>query len=179
MKSALPNLKFKQKPSNQNLIPNHGFTLIEMVIVIATMALLFGLGSANYRDFQRRQQLESTVREFKGDLRLAQQLAISGKKPTGCTTLAGYRIRRTSNSSYEIVANCGANTTCSNADYCVKEVDIPSNISLGPFPAPGSRFMFQVLAKGTDRSADTTITFTQDVTSDTEDVIITQSGEIR
>lgn len=167
-------------PKKKVLHPK-GFTLIEIVVVVATMAILFGLGYANYRDFQRRQQLDGVVREFKGNLRLAQQLALSGKKPTGCTTLAGYRIRRNGTGAYEVVASCGGNERCSSdPDFCVNEVVLPSNISIGTFaPSPGNRFMFQVLARGVNRDSNTTITFTHDFANDTSDIVITPSGEIR
>ncbi|MCH7641075.1 hypothetical protein IID22_02690 [Patescibacteria group bacterium] len=162
-------------------LPTQGFSIIELVVVIGTMALLFSLGYANYRDFQRRQQLDSVINEFKTDLRLAQQLALTGNKPTGCTTLEGYRIRRDGDKSYKILAYCGSPVTCSvDPDYCVKDVNLPSNISIGTFaPSPGNRFMFQVLARGVDRDGETTITFTQDVTGDTRSVIVTPSGEIK
>ena len=58
-----------------------GFTLIELMVVMLIMSLLFGLGFANFRDFQRRQILEGAVRAVKGDLRYAQELALAGRKP--------------------------------------------------------------------------------------------------
>lgn len=165
----LPNIRRSHSTS--------GFTLIELVVVIMTMGLLFGFGYANYRGFQRRQQLDSVAREFKTNLRLAQQLALTGKKAPECSTLEGYRVSRAGPQSYEIGAVCDGTETCNNTpSYCIKTVQIPSNITLGPFPAPGNRFTFLVLTQGVDRAA--TITFTQSVTSDTRSVEITQGGEI-
>jgi type II secretory pathway pseudopilin PulG len=155
-----------------------GFTLVELVVVIMTMGLLFGFGYANYRDFQRRQQLEGVVREFKTNLRLAQQLALTGKKEAECATLEGYRVSRLGSQSYEIGAICDGSETCNNTpSYCIKTVNIPSNITLGAFPSPGNRFTFLVLTQGVDRSA--IVTFTQSITGDTRTVEITPSGEIK
>lgn len=168
----------------RNLVSAQGFTLIELVVVIMTMGLLFSFGYASYREFARRQQLESVVRTFKGDLRLAQQLALTGKKEAECNTLEGYRVRRIEvspptppNQFYEIGAVCDGTETCSSTpSYCIKTVQIPQNITLSPFPAPGNRFTFLVLTKGVDRAA--TVTFTQSGTSYTKSVEITQGGEI-
>ena len=171
----------------KNLVNDQGFTLIELLVVIITMGLLFGFGYANYRSFQRRQQLESVVREFKTNLRLAQQLALTGKKEVECSSLEGYRIQRIEvlnppfppDQFYEIGAVCDGNETCTNTpSYCIKTVKIPQNITLGPFPAPGNRFTFQILTKGVDRDATTVITFTQSGTGYTKSVNITPSGEI-
>ena len=128
MLSKLP----KSLPPTRYPLPTQGFTIVELVVVIGTMAILFSLGYANNREFQRRQQLESVVREFKVDMRLAQQLALTGKKPAGCATLEGYRIIREGmgmgmQNSYEILAHCGKNKKCDkDPDYCVKDVDLPS-----------------------------------------------------
>lgn len=165
----------------ENLVNVQGFTLIELLVVIITMGLLFGFGYANYREFARRQQLEGVIRVFKADLRLAQQLALTGKKEVECGTLEGYRVRRAGAQSYEIGAICDGTETCNNTpSYCIKTVNLPSNITLSPFllvpPGPGNRFTFLVLTKGVD--SDATITFTQSGTSYTKSVNITPSGEI-
>jgi len=157
----------------RNFVNAHGFTLIELLVVIMTMGLLFGFGYANYRGFQRRQQLEGVVREFKTNLRLAQQLAITGKKEAGCVTLEGYAIVRKNNWSYAIEDRCSGG----GGGTEIKTVNLlPLNISVGPFP-PGNRFTFLVLTQGVDKTV--TVTFTQLSTSDTKSVVITQSGEIK
>lgn len=164
---------------SQNIVNLKGFTLIELLVVIITMGLLFGFGYANYRSFQRRQQLESVVREFKTNLRLAQQLALTGKKEVECGTLEGYRVRRAGAQSYEIGAICDATETCGNTpSYCIKTVNLPSNLTLGPFSSPGNYFTFLVLTQGVDRPDTTVVTFTQTGTGYTKSVNITPSGEI-
>ena len=156
---------------------NNGFTLIELMTVIMTMALLFSLGYANYRDFQRRQVLEGAVREFKTDLRLAQQLALTGVKEAGCGVLDGYALEKRGDSGYAIEDKCSGG----GGGTEIKRVNLSPNIFIGPFPAPGNRFLFRVLAGGIDRTSDVAIEFRHEVGGDvleTKDVVITTVGEI-
>ena len=64
-----------------------GFTLIEILVSMTIIGFLFSFGYASFRDFSRRQALAGVVKQVQGDLRLAQQKALSGEKPSGCTTL--------------------------------------------------------------------------------------------
>ena len=75
-----------------------GYTLVELTIVVMIMAILFTVGYGNYRSYQRRQYLETAVRQVVSDLRLSQEYALSGRKPVdplgnACetSTLSGYR----------------------------------------------------------------------------------------
>ncbi len=161
-----------------------GFTLIELLIVIMTLALLFGLGYANYRGFQRRQVLEGAVRTVRADLRLAQELALAGKKPdttpnNTCETsvLIGYTFRRQSNSAYLIQAHCVA-----TPDYyhTVKgPVSLPTGTTISPIGG-GNIFDFKVVSGGINRSFDVTITLNFSAGGVvSRDIVITPSGVIK
>ena len=127
---------YKEKPPKP-----YGFTLIELMVVMLTMVLLFTLGYANYRQFQRRQILENYVRKVRGDLRLAQELALVGKKPAGCTTLFGYKFIRAGEQKYELRAYCSPEGEI-NPPH--KEVNLPLGITLQGV-AGGNAFMFTVV----------------------------------
>lgn len=103
-------------------IEKRGFTLVEILIVIATLTLLFGIGYANFRDFQRRQQVEMAKRTVIADLRLAQESALSGKKPSlsvsECEILNYYTFERVDTNTYQIRVNCSGSFTL------VKKVDL-------------------------------------------------------
>lgn len=161
-----------------------GFTLIELLVVMMTMALLFGLGYANYRDYQRRQVLEGAVRMIKGDLRYAQEMALLSKKPdttpdNDCetSTLQGYRFRRNNQSTYSIEARC------SGGNYTEKgPVSLPSGVRM-PGISGGNSILFYVLSGGIDRSSDVTITLRfqsggMDL-ADPQTITITPGGEIK
>lgn len=174
----LPVIKLKKtkqisEKTYSHLVNTSGFTLLELLIVIMIMGLLFGVGLANYRDFARRQSLLGISRKIKGDLRLAQQLAITGNKPTDCVVLEGYQFNWVSSTNYQIEA------LCSNSIYAVMTVDdIFGNTSMSaPSPDP---LLFRVLANGTNITASltATITLTQAGFGNSAVITVTSAGDI-
>lgn len=132
-----------------------GFTIVELVMVVAIMAALFTMGTVNYRDYQRRQYLEATVGQVVSDIKLARQLALSGRKPVGCDNLDGYAIQVFDTNTYSIGAVCDTNRCENNSgtDYCVKEnVSMPQGITISrPAGFPSGLVTFLSLAKGVGR----------------------------
>ena len=167
--------------SNSSFLPNQidtGFTLIELMVVISIMALLFGFSYASYREFQRRQVLIQAGNMLITNLRLAQQLAFSGRKEAGCVTLDGYAIERRSDTSYAIEDRCigggGGNE--------IKLVTLPPNIEIDPFPSPGNEITFYVLGRGISRTSDVTLNLRLEINSvtiESTSVQITTVGEIK
>lgn len=157
------------------------YTLIEVLVTLTIVGILFAFGYASFRDFARRQELAGTVKQMQGDLRLAQQMALSGQKPSavGCSTLSGINFRTISNSclggtgsSYVIEYNCGGVVQSPS----VKCVDIPIDISMtGPAANP---ITFKVLGNGTNLSEDNIILLNQG-TINSATVTVTAGGEIK
>lgn len=161
----------------QNLVNVYAaYTLIEILVALTIVGLIFGIGYVNFRDFSRRQALAGTARSVMGDLRLAQEQALAGKKPTSvlCDTpsrLNGYNFRVNSGTSYQIEA------ACSGGNVVTKSVTLPPDISIStPSPNP---ILFKILGEGTNLSANATITLTQAGTSNTRSITVTQGGEIK
>ena len=76
-----------------------GFTLLELLVVVAILVLVFGLSIASFNTFNRRERLKQAALNFKSVLRLAQTRAISVDKPTnGCTTFVGLWVEFTETS---------------------------------------------------------------------------------
>lgn len=147
-----------------------GYTLIELLIVITITSIIFGVGIAGYREFSRRQSLTGVLKKTKADLRLAQQLAITGQKPTDvtCPILNGYTFTRNSASSYQIIASC------SNGNTVIKDVDMPSDTTI----SAGS-VTFKVLAQGTNISAPLTFTIANTANNATGTVVVGTGGDIQ
>ncbi len=149
------------------------YTLIEILVGITIIGLIFGFGYVSFREFSRRQALSGAAKEIKGDLRLAQALALSGDKPESCTGLLnGFNFRVESASSYKIEADCGTQV------YEDKTVDMPDGVSISiPSPNP---VLFKVLGQGTNivLGGSAVITLTQAGTGLTLVVTITDGGEI-
>ena len=165
-----------QKPTAYSK-PNSAYTFIEILVALTIIGLIFGIGYVSFRDFSRRQALSGAARSIKGDLRLAQEQAISGQKPADIfcdspNTLNGYYFNRISATNYRLVA------TCSGGNVITKDVNIASDISISVNQNP---VVFKVLAQGTNvpQATPAVITLTQAGTSNTATITITSTGEIK
>jgi len=152
------------------------FTLIEVLISLSILGLLFGLGSVNFRDYSRRQQLVSAARNFKGELRLIQAKASAGEKPGSCSstnTLSSYSFKRVNSTSYQILADC-----LGSRSVVIKTENLPDGITM---TSTQNIISFKVLGQGTNvpQGRNAVITFTQVGTGNPATVTVTQGGEIK
>ena len=65
--------------------PSSGFTLIEMMIVVAIIGVVAALAAPNYRDWTERYQLRTAAEELQRQLGVAQMTAISRNIPVTVT----------------------------------------------------------------------------------------------
>ncbi|MEK7513537.1 MAG: prepilin-type N-terminal cleavage/methylation domain-containing protein [Patescibacteria group bacterium] len=85
-----------------------GFTLIELMVVVAISAVVMSGGIAAYRGFADKYQIKQAGSEFQTNLKLFQRKAMSGEKPTECLGgFEGIRVRRIDASNYAFQAQCG------------------------------------------------------------------------
>lgn len=70
-----------------------GFTLIELIVVIAVLLLVAGGGIASFINFNEKQQVINGAKNLQEYLRTAQTLARIGDKPNGCDKLNGYKVK--------------------------------------------------------------------------------------
>ena len=161
-----------------------GFTLIELLVGLTIISLLFGFGFVSFREFSRRQALYKVARDIMQDLRLAQQLALSGEKPpySPCAppkSLNGYRFAVVNSQQYAIRAYCSIGG--GDVEVEVKTVNlVSSGVSIStPFPDPNP-ILFKVLGQGTNIPGQTAIiTLAQSVTGNTATITITQGGVVK
>lgn len=161
-----------------------GYTLIEILIALTIIGLIFGIGYVSFRDFARRQALSGTVRSLKGDLRLAQEEALTGKKPNDALKkcvdpldvtkplLNGYNFTVVNGSTYTIEA------ACSGGNIEVKRVTLSSDMVISaPNPNP---ILFKILGQGTNIGVTSAVvSITQAGTGSIATINISSAGEIR
>ena len=145
-------------------------------MVMTIIGLLFGIGIAQYTQFNRQQILDQAAQELKNNLRLAQTKASSGEKPNGCTTLAGYQVSFSSGTdnnpdTYRIQARCEPEGLVGE-----KSFSLPLMVRFSS-PLPSS-ILFKVLAQGTNLNGDLTIDLEFTGTSLTRSVKVGKNGKI-
>lgn len=108
-----------------------GFSLIELLVVIAIMVLMTNVSLVGYNRFQERQAVKSAALQLATDLRLTQQKALSGEKPSGwCSAvsdhLRGWRLAFNSATTYQLIGVCDSGTTTID-----RTVTLPNSVA-GP-----------------------------------------------
>lgn len=100
-----------------------GYSLIEIIVVIAVGAVLAGIGLFNLNVLNRRQALVQNTKKIVTEIRLAKSLTDSQQKPEGCATLNGYRfsIVGTTQTTIEGV--------CDNATYSYQSKTTTAGLS--------------------------------------------------
>lgn len=101
-----------------------GFTLVEILIVIALMALIATFGYYSYTQFNNGQALASSYNDLSGFLREAKSDTLSQAKPSSCTadavsrTLVGFRIivKNASIPNYYVLESICANSSGDQID---------------------------------------------------------------
>lgn len=147
-------------------IKQNGFSLIELLVVVAIFLGLTGLAISNYSRFTQVERLRQAAKTFKTSLRLVQTKAASGAKPpSGCTTLLGYQVAFTS-TSYGAQAFCREGLIGP-----IITTALPADVLFSPIPSP---FMFEVLT-GT---VSNTVSVTLVSVSRTYGVQVDRSGDV-
>lgn len=110
---------------NYQLSTSLGFTLVELMISIAIIAILTAAAIPSFTDFSKSQTLTQNFKTLKSDLRIAQSRSISGATVAGAAKAWGIYFDTGSSGQYTIIA-C---TPAANlADYPNYRFGIPGSI---------------------------------------------------
>ncbi len=119
----------KPNTNVQRQYQEQGFTLIEMIIVIALIAVMIAFTIPNLRDGRSRQEVRQARDQFTADLRFAQSLATEQniqKKDQAQVYTVGVYINKAGN-SYTIFEDSDTTAGFSGDDIVVKKVALTDN----------------------------------------------------
>jgi len=159
----------------------HGFTLIELIIVVSVILVISVVTILNYNSYTDKQRVKQAGITLRSDLRLAKTKAISGQKPSLCditTKLESYDVQfralcDNKGPCYEIIPMCSNGGTYIDTTDEKMKVFLSSGVQFGGI-YPTIRFF--TVTGVTDLIADQNIVLTGSGVTYT--VRVTQSGVI-
>lgn len=163
---------------------NRGFTLLEILVVLAITLLVAALILANLRSGQKKYQLAELAQGLASDLRQAQGMAISGAQTTGFATIGGYGVRVTSASSYEIFLTSSSVSCDSIASrQSVKVVNLSSPVQFTNSASPINEVFFipprpLTCITVNNSTSQTQITFTLSGNGNQANIVVNNAGKI-
>lgn len=104
-----------------------GFTLIEMMVAVAIMIAMTGVGVAGFIRFNDRQEVSNAAKQIQHIMRSAQSKARVKELPGGCTNLFSYEVYRSGNGPINVRANCQSGTNVQLSSWTT-----PTNLSITP-----------------------------------------------
>lgn len=133
-------------------LTKRGYTIIEILIFLAIAALAFGGGYTAYRQFTRKQTLDTAFASLKSELARAQELAFAGKKPQpDCgpgTVLNGYRVE-IGDAAFTTMAVCRRSADGAEITADSRGTSTPPGVTIEGNP-PSPRVLYKVLGQGAD-----------------------------
>jgi prepilin-type N-terminal cleavage/methylation domain-containing protein len=117
---------------------NQGFTLVELLTVVAMVCIISGIAAANYRLGDRRVVLDNQAAQLDQDFRRAQEWALSSREING-TSPAGYGVYAPGTGGYYILyADSDGNKKYSGESEIVEKIFLDGKIEISacqPSPA--------------------------------------------
>ena len=124
-----------------------GFTLVELMVVIAIIALISVIVFANYREGEKQFSLQRSVHKLAQDIRRAQNMAMAAKEYSGCSTgyKYGYGIRLTTAGAetghYILFADCNNNEDYDSGEM-VEDIEFESGVEIKTLSGDPLRITF-------------------------------------
>lgn len=114
---------------------NKGFTLLEMLVVLAIMGIIAVLILANYRQGQKNYVLTQAAQKLAGDIRGAQNMAVAGAEVSGYSQIGGFGIYINDANSYSLFLNTASNPangcqTGAVSSPPLKTINLPGGITI-------------------------------------------------
>lgn len=132
-----------------------GFSIVELLVVIALFVLSSAIVVAAYSNFNQNQLLKNGALTLRDDLRLAHNKASSGDKSQGCSglTLVGWFVRiNKAGTSYNIYSVCRSSTNVESSSL-LKTVNLPARVSVFDILYNGTQNQVNILFQPVENTA--------------------------
>lgn len=117
---------------------NSGFSIIELIVSVAIVAMMAGIFFANYRGGGVRTDLIGASQKLASDIRLAQNFSLGTKEFDNITPQGGWGVRLNDDSgNYIIFADNNGNYEYDEDDERYSVINLPPNIVIDSLDVDG------------------------------------------
>jgi len=112
----------------------HGFTLVEVIMVIAIIGILSSISIISFNPLSKRTKVNASADEVTSALNLAKGYALQGRMPAGFLSICGYGFKFTSTTQYQIFYYyhyTGGNLDCSDRNNFTETTVITQTLKGG------------------------------------------------
>lgn len=119
-----------------------GFTLVELLVVIAVLGLLLTGTYVSFRSYNQSQSMQTSVADVQQALNTAKSRSLSQVKPSACGTdvLEGYQVSITQPSTFRLEVVCGGTV------YMLETKKLATSITFASNTATSVRFSIATAA---------------------------------
>lgn len=162
---------------------NQGFTLIEIVVVLAVLMVIASTSFVGFNRYNQTQRLNSATEDLRNNLNEARSNSLSGFifQCTSSQSLYGYKMNVDSATSYSIYVICQDNTTLVNLGPTPlpnKIFNLPSGVTFDSISTPVNTSVTFISVSGVPDTAGT-FTFKLNSGGNSKTVTVDPTGVIR
>jgi len=122
-----------------------GFTTIELLVVVALVAILAGLAAPSFTELFRRFRVDAVREEFTSSVLLARSEAIRTGTPIVVRRLTACGVALADNQDWScgwrVFADVDGNNTMNGAEAAIQEVSVPPNMTVRKGNPVGPEFV--------------------------------------
>ena len=146
------------------MIDQRGFTLIELMVVVAITAILLAIAAPSFTDLIARRRVEGVATEVNTDLQYARTEAVSRGANVSLFVPSG-------GTSYCVTTGTDCSTT-------LKNIALPTGVSISEAASSALTITYDALRGWTNNSTDIALTFQSSNTSGKLRVSVNSMGRV-